>query len=247
MERSEAIASELLGVEPAWPLRRRLDAKHGFSTERLPLFDRLMRKERFALFQAYSFEVDRLSGLVDSHIEHTVTYAAEFRVKHDSEIPSAVLEAQKNPMPQFTLRNIGRMEKYVDTEEPLPLQRTAGVSGRTEALLDEVRNARLPKVEMAQVWSVSFNTQVRDSLRRLLLEDPWENRFGAEVRIDHAGPMFKYIVDGTHPDDMPTEQWGPETIPVPERWVEPTPGVQREERAMTMRDMVERLKSGSGG
>ena len=83
---------------------------------------------------------------------------------------------------------------------------------QTQALLDEVRNARLPKLQMAQIWSVEFNTQVRSSLRRLLLEDPWGSRFGAEVRIDHAGPMYKYIVDGTHPDDMPTEQWGPDTF-----------------------------------
>ena len=243
MERDEAIGSELIGIEMAWPLARHIHQQQEFSTSRGALHDRLARKDRFALIEEHDFRTDRLSEAVEARSRFEETYAADIKVMSDHRIPSEVLDAHRNATPQFTLRNIGRMEMHIDTDDPLPMERREGITGRTAHLLEEVRQARVPEVQFAQVWSADFVGRVRDSFRRIFLEDPWTLRFGAEVRANHDGPMYTYIVDGTHPDDLADSPWGPETIDVPAKWVEPPSGTKREDRALTMQDiagMVER-------
>lgn len=243
MERDEAIGSELIGIEMAWPLARHIHHRQQFSTRRGTLHDRLARKDRFALIEAHDFRTDRLSESVEARSRFEETYSADIKVMSDHRIPSEVLDAHRNATPQFILRNVGRMEMHIDPDDPLPMARREGITGRTAHLLEEVRDARVPEVQFAQVWSADFVGRVRDSFRRILLEDPWTLRFGAEVRANHDGPMYTYIVEGTHPDDLADAPWGPETIDVPAQWVEPPQGGKREDRALTMQDiagMVER-------
>ncbi len=242
MERDEAIGSELLGISMAWPLAGRIADKQTFSTRRGRLHDRLARKDRFTIFEEHDFRTDRLSDSVQERTTLEETYAAEIKVMSDHRIPSAVLDAHSNCSAQFTLRNIGRMEMHADPEEPLPMQRRTGITGRTEHLTQEVRNARIPEVEFAQVWSAAFVGRVRDSFRRILLEDPWELRFGAQVKADHDGPLYSYIVDGTHPDDLADAPWGPDTIPVPVVRAEAPRGSAREDRAVTMHDIASMIE-----
>lgn len=245
MQRDEAIGKELLGIEFAWPMGQRLRARQRFSTERLHLLDKLDRKDSFCVFQAHPFVFDRLSDLVEKRTSFEETYAVELKVMSDHRIPPDVLEAYKNPMPQFILRNIGRAERYVDPDAPLPVERKEGVKGNADDLFEQVRSAEIPAVRMAEIWSVAFNTEVRQSFRRLLMEDPWELRFGAEVRINHAGPQHEYIVAGTHPDDLKGANWGPELIAVPETWAEPPRGTAREDRATTMQDVIDAMRRNS--
>ncbi len=238
MERDEAIGAELLGISLAWPLAGAIADKQTFSTRRGALHDRLARKDRFTIFQEHDFRTDRLSESVQERATFEETYAAEVKVMSDHAIPSAVLDAHRNCAPQFTLRNIGRMEMNIEPDDPLPLERTTGITGRTKHLTDEVRTARIPEVEFAQVWSAEFVGRVRDSFRRIFIEDPWPLRFGAEVRANHDGPMYSYIVEGTHPDDLPDSPWGPDTIPVPESRAVAPRGTARQERATTVHDIA---------
>lgn len=238
VERDEAIGIELIGIDMAWPLASHIRDRQRFSTLRGALQDQLARKNRFTIFEAHDFRTDRLSAMVEARAAFEETYAAEIKVMSDHSIPSAVLDAHRNCTPQFTLRNIGRMELHVDTDDPLPMERRPGISGNTEELMQQVRDAGIPEVVFAQVWSAAFVGHVGDSFRRLLYEDPWPMRFGAEVLADHDGPMYSYIVEGTHPDDLPDAPWGPETIPVPTQFAEAPPGTRREDGAVTMQHIA---------
>ncbi len=221
----EATAGDLLRVAMAWPLARRLRDKQRFSTERLGLVDRSLRLDRFAVFAAHDFVIDRMSERVTARTKFEQTFARPIRPKTDHELPSEVADAvAHDTMPQFTLRNIGRAERNVDLDDPLPFKRKPGLHAGLSGALDEVRAAKVPKPEMAQIWSVEFVKRTRASFRRLLIEDPWELRYGPEATSVHDGIGRTYIVEGTHPDDMPGAQWGPQTIPMPPRWIGPPPG-----------------------
>lgn len=236
----EALAAELLGVPQAWPLARRVGLRQRFSTDRLALLDRSLRLDRFAVFEAHDFAIDRISEGVTARSRFDQTYARPIRPKTDNELPSEVADAvAHDTMPQFILRNIGRAERNVDLADPLPFARKPGLFADVSGALKEVRSARVPKPEMAQVWSVAYVRRVRASLRRLVIEDPWEQRYGPEATSVHDGIGRTYVVEGTHPDDMPGAEWGPQTIAMPAQWMGPPPG---EEPMPQPRDIAEEMR-----
>lgn len=242
----EATGRDLLNQPLAWPLARRLRVRQRFSTARLPLVDHSLRIDHFAYFEAHDFQPDKLSEGVAKRNEFEQTYARPMRPKTDNELPGDVLEAiQYNHMPQFNLRNIGRAERSAEPDDPLPFARAKGLGGDFGVELDQVREAEVPKVQWAQVWSVAFVRRVRNSLRRLVVEDPWEHRFGAEATSVHSGLRHSFVVEGTHPDDMPGSWWGPEPLPAPERWLSPPPGEEPMERPMSMSDTLAALAQAS--
>ncbi|HAN32079.1 MAG TPA: hypothetical protein DCQ06_10820 [Myxococcales bacterium] len=244
-QQSELRGSQLLRRrESDWPLVALVGQRQQFSEGWLPLDSQLADRRDFTLFEAHPFEFDRLSDLIESHTQGHETYAADFKVKSDHDIPSEVLDAcQHNHYPQFILRNIGRMEKTdCDPEDPLPMQRQPGVAASAaDDLLDEVRRAKIPKPEMAQIWTQRFVHRVRTSLRRLLQEDPWGLRFGAEAKANYDGPVYQYIVEGTHPDDLPDSWWGPETSLGPEHRVAPR-GKKTGEQAVNIYDAIRAIQ-----
>jgi hypothetical protein len=246
-DEEEARAFQLLRVPFAWPLLKRVRKRQRFSTARHPVLDRNLRFERrFVYFQAHDFQPDKLSEAVVARNQFKETYARGMKQGGDSTVPGDVMDAiETNQMPQFSLRNIGRMELDVDLNDPLPFERTAGVGGEPGAELAEVRTARVPKPEMAQVWSVEFVRRVRASFRRILLEDPWDLRFGHEVWSAADGRKHDFVIEGTHPDDMPGSAWGPALIPVPEEWAEGPPGSVPFERAFTLHDARRVVEAGA--
>lgn len=209
------------------------------------LLPSLGRKSAFAVFQAHPFEPDKISAWVVERNSFEETFAAEFRVKNDLDLPGDVLDAvQHNHTPQFTLRNIGRVERNdVDPTDPLPLQREIADRNEAGRILDDARFPRAPEVQPVEIWSLRMMETVRTSFRRLLLEDPWEWRFGAEVKANYNGPAYNYVVEGTHPDDLPEAWWGPELIPVPETWAQPPVGASGTEHAMTLQDVIRRAEA----
>jgi len=95
------------------------------------------------------------------------------------------------------------------------------------------------------VWSERLMGTVRDSLRRLLLEDPWEHRFGAEAKANFDGPVYRFVIDGTHPDDMPDSWWGPEPIRGPAKRIVPR-GQEGADQATSIYDIIRVVSEGSG-
>ena len=231
----------------AWPLGQRVGGRQAFSEAMLPLDRELAERRDFVVFKAHDFQIDKLSELVEARNRAQQTYAASFRAGTDHAIPGDVLEAiEHNHYPQFNLRNIGRVEKTdVDPDERLRLDRQQGVSGSAaDDLFAEVRSAKVPEVQFADVWSERLMTTVRASFRRLLMEDPWQHRFGAEAKANYDGPAYHYIVEGTHPDDLPDAWWGPETIRGPAERVK-APGRDASERATSIYDIIRVVSAGS--
>ena len=214
---AEARAKDLLLQPLAWPLGKRLHSRQRLARALLPLDRRQRRIDTFCIVRQHAFVPDRLTPWLLGHAQFKETYARGFRVKSDQELPSGVLEAvQHEHMPQFNLRNIGRAERDVELDDPLPLQRERGLGGNLGAELREVREARAPRPQLAEIWSVALVKRVRASFRRILLEDPWELRLGPEATSGHDGRAHGFIAEGTHPDDLASAWWGPEPVPMPE-------------------------------
>ena len=231
----EARARDLLQQPLAWPLARAIHRQQRFSRAHLPLDTQKRRIDRFCVFAPHDFQADRLTAWLETHSAFKETYARGFRVKSDNEIPGDVLEAiQHEHMPQFNLRNIGRAERDVELDDPLPLQRQRGIGGQLGAELDEVRAAKVPKPQMAEVWSVRLMGRVRGSLQRILVEDPWELRLGPEATSGHEGRSYQFVAEGTHPHDLPDAWWGPEPVPMAENRIAAPPGEEETGDVMAM-------------
>ncbi len=232
---TEARGRDLLQQPLAWPLATRIRQKQRFSRDHLPLDTKKRRIDQFCVFTAHDFQPDRLGAWLETHATFKETYARGFRVKSDNEIPGDILEAiQHEHMPQFNLRNIGRAERSVELDDPLPLERRRGLGGQLGAELDEVRAAKVPKPAMAEVWSVRLMGRVRASLNRIVVEDPWELRLGPDATSGHDGRSYAFIAEGTHPHDLPDAWWGPEPVEMPEKRIAAPQGEEDVVDVMTM-------------
>ena len=200
-------ARDLLHTAQAWPLAHRL------------------RQQALAMvLPPQPRPVDRLTPWLAQRRAWTETYARPVRVKRDADLPTGLADAvQHDVMPQFALRNIGRVERDNHPEDPLPLTPVPGLGGRPGAELAEVRDARVPSPQFAEIWSVRLMGRVRASLRRIVREDPWALRLGPEATSGYDGRPQTFIVEGTHPHDLPDAWWGPETTRPPERPQGPPP------------------------
>lgn len=248
-DEGEARGRDLLAVAIAWPLGGHIRRWERWAQRRFHFVDRLDRKSRAACFVPHDFRPDRISAWVVERNKMDASYAATFRVKNDLDLPGDVLDAVKhNHQPQFTLRNIGRAERNdVDPKAPLPLQIVASQQLDAMEEVSAARATRLPKVEPIEIWTSRMVVTLRLSMRRLLMEDPWDQRYGAEIRANFGGRAHEYVVEGTHPDDAPGAWWGPAPIPVPVVWAQPPAGGRGEEHALSLHDVIRIVSGGKGG
>ncbi len=215
----EARAHHLLQQPLAWPLAKRVGKRNGRYRKRFALYDYLFRKDHLSVFAAHDFQPDRISAWVVERSQFKETYARPRRDMRDSELDDKTTDALENPMPQFNLRNIGRYEMHVDVEGGLHWDKLRGIGGEIDnADLDEIRRAKLPEVEPVQIWSANYVARLRAQLRRLVLEDPWDMKYGPEATSTHNGNTRGFIVEGTHPDDQPGADFSPKLIPRPKEW-----------------------------
>ncbi len=245
----EARALDLIHQPLAWPLAKRL-AKHiPKNSKRFAMFDYLYRKDHFAVMVAHTFEPDRLSAWVTERNKFEQTYARPIREARDSELNDKTAESiAHNTMPQFSLRNIGRYEMAVDLADPLPWQRLAGIGGEiNNDGLAEARRAEVPPVEPVQIWSVDYVKRMRAQLRRLVLEDPWDLKYGPEATSVHNGLGRNFIVEGTHPDDQPGADFAPKLIARPKEWQATPKGEAAQERPFDIAVDAHRLDEGKSG
>ena len=245
----EARAIDLIRQPLAWPLAKRLAKKQGRNHKRFKLFDYLYRKDQFFVMVAHEFQPDRISSWVVERNQFTETYARPMREKRDSELDDKTLDAiQHDVMPQFNLRNIGRYEMAVDIEAGLPWERQDGVGGEIDnAELAAARRPQVPEIEPVQIWSANYMGRMRAQIRRLVLEDPWELKYGPEATSVHNGLSRNYIVEGTHPDDMPGADFSPRLIARPREWVETPKGEHHVERPYDIVTDARRIDQGKSG
>jgi len=247
-EGDEARGRDLLHQPLAWALQKRLSRRASRVARRFLLFDRLFAKDRFTVVAWHPFNPDRLSDSVVKRSTFCETYARPMRDKRDSELDDRTTDAIENDvMPQFNLRNIGRYEMAVDVEGGLPWQREATNASGIGKELREVRAARHHPPEPIAIWSVAYTARLRAQLRRLVLEDPWEMKYGPEATSVHAGLGREFVVDGTHPDDLPGADFAPPLIARPQVWTEAPKGEARGERPFDIAADAARIHAGKEG
>ena len=246
-QEEEARGTDLLPVALAWPLCKRLAKASAKIARRFKLVDYLAHKDTFTCFAAHDFKPDTISAWVTERSKFTETYARPIRVARDSELNDKTADSLAHDvMPQFNLRNIGRYEMAVDVEGGLPWQRQKGVGGDIHKSLVEVRSAKLQRPEPIQIWTVDYVTRLRAQLRRLVIEDPWEMKYGPEATSVHNGLGRNYIVDGTHPDDQADADFAPTLIARPLNWQATPKGQEREERPFDIAVDAARLTDKTG-
>lgn len=245
----EARAIDLLHQPLAWPLARRLDRRNRRVQKRFLMFDYLYRKDTFAVMVAHDFQPDRLSGWVTERNNFEQTYARPIREARDSELNDKTADAiAHDTMPQFNLRNIGRYEMAIDLNDPMPWQRQAGIGGEIDNDdLAEARRAQVPPVEPLQIWTVDYVSRLRAQLRRLVVEDPWDLKYGPEATSVHNGLGRNFVVEGTHPDDMPGADFAPKLIARPKEWQATPKGEDAQERPYDIAADAQRLDEGKSG
>jgi len=107
-------------------------------------------------------------------IEQLLKSGALNTAQTKTDIPWEVSEQMNERSPQFTLRNIPRVERSVDLERATLFDVTAMPKVDAEESLEEVRNAKIPKAEMMTFWSAQLLDDFRIFLEEILYLCPWE-------------------------------------------------------------------------
>jgi len=113
------------------------------------------------------------------------------------EPPADVAAGIEHKVPQFFLRNVGRVERA--EEEALPL-----AANEVEPPVDlaavraEVGRYRAPA--LLRRWNIEDVVWLRALLRRVLVEEDWRRRFGRELKQHVRGPLYRYDPDAPGAD-----------------------------------------------
>lgn len=76
--------------------------------------------------------------------------------------------------PQFFLRNIGRVERSIDLDDPPQFNVEKDAKLEAIKMIEEGRKAEIPKPEFADVWTTAFISDVNVFLEETLYLCPWE-------------------------------------------------------------------------
>ncbi|MEE2779597.1 MAG: hypothetical protein VYE15_03670 [Myxococcota bacterium] len=111
------------------------------------------------------------------------------RPRDPEDYPTEVSDALENCEPQFILRNLARMDRWGDPDEPLELEMMEVPYGlpapESTGLLDF--QPASPDLDL----SVDVLRQRKRETRWLMDELAWETRFSKELKESHVGPMWR--------------------------------------------------------
>ena len=116
---------------------------------------------------------------------------AVHREQEPSEYPSEMTDAMQICEPQFILRNLGRVERWGETDEALGLEALEvpyGLPPTPEGRLLDFEPA-VPDLKL----SIERLVERRREDRWLFRELPWETRFCRELKESLSGPLWRYI------------------------------------------------------
>ncbi len=119
----------------------------------------------------------------------------EFTVRQ-IEPPPEVSRGLAHTVPQFFLRNVGRVER--PKEDSLPFEALARAPAALDAARAEVRRYRPPA--LLRRFNIDDVVWLRALLRRVVFEEDWRRRFGRELKERVRGPLFRYDPDASPPD-----------------------------------------------
>jgi len=121
------------------------------------------------------------------------------------EFPRRMVEPPQNldgllehKTPQFFLRNIPRIERFV--EDSPEFEVTEVRDREAEETLKSLRQMRYRRPEFLTEWNLERVTEFRKLWRRLFFEEDWTRRFGRELKEHVRGPLFRYDPDAPAQD-----------------------------------------------
>ncbi|MDX9723926.1 MAG: hypothetical protein RBU37_24465 [Myxococcota bacterium] len=94
--------------------------------------------------------------------------------KREVQTEYAVQSAMEEKSPQFFLRNVPRVQRDVELSQALRFDEDENERHRAYALIQEVREAHIPRPEMAEIWTSALSTDFRIFLEEVLFLCPWE-------------------------------------------------------------------------
>ena len=115
------------------------------------------------------------------------------RPRDPEDYPTEVSDALENCEPQFILRNLARMDRWGDPDEPLELEAMEvpyGLPAPDSGGLLDFQPAS-PDLDL----SVDIFAQRKLETRWLVDELAWETRFSKEIKENHQGPMWRAALD----------------------------------------------------
>lgn len=109
--------------------------------------------------------------------------------------PSALEEQLREVEPQFILRNIGRAERWTDSEEPLEFERREVALGIEAPELEEVRRAKHAPPDLMDTMMLDLVQAEIAHRRFLFVESDWTRHFGRELKETITGPLWRHDPD----------------------------------------------------
>lgn len=116
----------------------------------------------------------------------------DVREKPDHEYPVELEEAMRDCEPQFILRNLDRVERDADPDDPLEYERERFAYGLDVEGADEARHLEFERPTFLERLNVD---RVRERLawRRWLYDEvEWEQHFCREIKEEAPGPLWKH-------------------------------------------------------
>jgi hypothetical protein len=96
-------------------------------------------------------------------------------------------------VPQFSLRNIRRVERTVEDRPELAVVKTRDRAA--EEAFREVRRLRYRPPQLLDRWNMDDVLWLRALLKRYVHQEDWRRRFGRELKSTVQGPLYKYDPD----------------------------------------------------
>lgn len=106
---------------------------------------------------------------------------------------SDVASGLEHKVPQFFLRNVGRVERAEEDILPLIVQSSPRMD--LTVLRAQVRRYRPP--ELLRRWNLDEVLWLRALIRRVVFQEDWRRRFGRELKRHVRGPLFRYDPDAS--------------------------------------------------
>jgi len=117
----------------------------------------------------------------------------ELRQRHLERMPGTDARLEELT-PQFFLRNVARLERFLDDELPLEEVRTR--DKEAEQVVGRALPGRYQHPELLTHWNIADVVWLRALIKRFVYEEDWRTRFGRELKEHVQGPLYRYTPPG---------------------------------------------------
>jgi hypothetical protein len=113
------------------------------------------------------------------------------RTKEEGELSGEISDALTECKPQFHLRNLNRVERFADPEEPLGFETVTTESGLPAETSDAPDPMARLKPVLLDGTSIEAVRELRAEHDVLFRQTAWNEHFSREIKDDATGPLWK--------------------------------------------------------